>query len=145
MRPKILLLALTLAVFTGGCATKTETTAKPRTLEALFKKADRDGDGRVSRDEFTDFMIEGVFENYDQNGNGFVTQAEFVAGGGTAEGFRKINVSRTGKITLEEAKSSKMIRDTMVVPFDEADVNDNGFVTWDEFQQFRAKRQPYIR
>ena len=143
MRSSFFLLALIVSVFIGGCATTS--TPKPRNLEALFKKADTDGDGRVSRDEFADFMIEEVFANYDKNGNGYVVEAEFVAGGGTPETFKKINRSGTGKITLEEAKASKLIRDTMTVPFNEADVNGNGYVTWDEFQQFRARAQPYIR
>lgn len=144
MRAKFLLLALSVAFLAGGCATSSKA-PQPRDLEALFKKADANGDGRVSRQEFTDFMIEEVFNNYDRNGNGYVTQAEYVAGGGTVEAFREINVSRTGRVTLEEAKASKLIRDTMVVPFNEADLNRNGYVTWDEFQKFRTLAQPYIR
>lgn len=144
-RSQSLFLALTIVatLFSGGCTTTKP--GKTRNLEALFQKADTDSDGRVSRDEFTDFMIEEVFANYDKNGSGTVTEAEFLAGGGKVENFKKINRSGTGKITLEEAKASTLIRDTMIMPFNEADVNGSGFVTWSEFMQARAKSQPYVR
>ncbi len=143
MRSSVILLALSFAFLTSGCVNPSK---KPqsRDLEALFKKADADGDGRVSREEFADFMIEQVFVNYDRNGNGFVTQAEYLDGGGTLEGFRKINRSGSGKITLPEAKASKLVRDRMTLPFDEADGNGNGYVTWDEFQKFRVRAAPYV-
>ena len=142
-RSSLLLVALSFAFLTSGCVTPSKQ-PQSRDLEALFKEADADGDGRVSREEFADFMIEQVFVNYDRNGNGFVTQAEYLDGGGTLEGFRKINRSGSGKITLSEAKASKLIRDRMTLPFDEADVNDNGYVTWDEFQKFRIRAAQYV-
>ncbi len=142
-RSSLLLVALSFALLTSGCVTPSKHPPQ-RDLEALFKEADADGDGRVSREEFADFMIEQVFINYDRNGNGFVTQAEYLDGGGTLEGFRKINRSGSGKITLPEAKASKLIWDRMTLPFDEADVNDNGYVTWDEFQKFRIRAAQYV-
>lgn len=129
----------------GGCSTQQKLPKRPATLEQLFKRADTNGDGRVSRAEFTNFMVGDVFERYDTNGDGFVDETEFLAGGGSLESFRKINRSGTGKITLAEAASSKLIRDAMVVPFDEADLDGSGYVTWDEFIAFRKRAQPYIR
>ena len=145
MRIAFSLICAVVVSLLAGCATQPKAPKKPATLEERFKRADADSDGKVSRDEFTDFMIEDVFARYDRNGDGFVDEAEYVAGGGSPENFRKINISGTGKITLQEAKASKLIRDTMVVPFDEADVNGSGYVTWDEFVAFRKRAQPYIR
>lgn len=90
-------------------------------------------------------MIEEMFAQYDKNGDGYVTETEFLADGGTLKTFREINVSGTGKITLEEARSSKLIRQRLAAPFIEADVNRNGFVTWDEFQAARARTKAYVR
>jgi Ca2+-binding EF-hand superfamily protein len=136
------LLLAGLAMLMAGCVT---TTKKQLTIEQRFQKADANSDGRVTRDEFIDFMIEDAFIRYDKNGNGYVTEAEYVAGGGTAGGFRKINTSGTGQATLAEAKASKMIRDALVAPFDEADVDKTGSVTLIEYQAARAKSQDYVR
>lgn len=142
MKPAFVLLCVFGVLSFGGCAT---TAKRPATVEELFKRADKSGDGRVSRAEFEDFMIESMFANYDKNGDGFVTETEFVADGGTVKTFREINVSGTGKITLEEAKASKLIRSRLALPFKEADVNGNGYVTWEEFKAARAKTRAYVR
>lgn len=126
----------------GGCAT---TPTKVVSVEVLFKRADKSGDGRVSRAEYQDFMVEQVFAIYDKNGDGFITEAEYVADGGTSASFKKLNRSGTGKLTLAEAKNSDLIKDRLAAPFDEADANHNGYVTWEEYQAARAKRQAYTR
>jgi Ca2+-binding EF-hand superfamily protein len=142
MKPAFALLCVFGILSLGGCAT---TARQPATVEALFKRADKSGDGRVSRAEFEDFMIENMFASFDNNGDGYITEAEFVADGGTLKSFRAINVSGTGKITLVEAKSSKLVRNRLAAPFVEADVNGNGYVTWEEFQTARAKARAYVR
>jgi len=129
----------------GGCASPSANTKRTVTVEELFKRADKNGDGKVSRVEFTNFMIEDVFARYDRNGDGFITLEEYVGDGGTPEGFRKINRSGTGKITLEEAKGSKLILDRMAIPFDEADVDRSGYVTWVEFQRAKERARAYTR
>lgn len=138
---------LAAALLITGCASPSTSSdsGRPATLKELFDRADANGDGRVSRDEFIDYMVEDVFVRYDKNGNGYVTEEEYVAGGGTPEDFRKINRSGSGKITLQEAKTSKLVRDTMMPPFDEADVNQNGSVSWVEFQAFLERAAPYTR
>jgi Ca2+-binding EF-hand superfamily protein len=125
-----------------GCAT---TPPKTMTVEQLFKNAETSGDGRVSRTEYEDLMIEDMFALYDENGDGFIKEAEFVADGGTAATFRKLNVSGTGRLTQSEAMKSQFLRNRLAAPFDEADVNRNGYVTWEEFQVAVAKRRAYVR
>ncbi len=125
-----------------GCATHPP---QQTSVERLFQKADKSGDGRVSRTEYENFMITEMFALYDKNGDGFITEAEFVADGGTPETFRKLNVSGTGKLTKDEALRSRLIRSRLAAPFVEADVNGNGYVTWEEFQVAVAKRRAYVR
>lgn len=129
----------------GGCATGPQAKKRPATIEELFRRADANGDGRVSRDEFINFLIEDAFQRYDRNGDGYVDLEGYIAGGGTESDFRKINRSGTGKVTLQEAQASPLIRNRMAKPFDEADKNGNGYITWDEFQEYMERARPYTR
>ncbi len=133
---KILLPALLLA----SCAT----TSTP-TPEQKFQRADKNGDGSVSRVEATNLMIADAFVMYDSNGDGFVSEAEFVASGGSSENFRKINKSRNGKISIAEAQANPAVFNTFAVSFDEADSNKNGQVTWVEYQSYLKSRDAAVR
>ncbi|MGH8045739.1 MAG: EF-hand domain-containing protein [Chthoniobacterales bacterium] len=125
----------------GGCATAPKKHVP--TDKELFAKADKSGDGKVSRAEYQDFMVEQLFAIYDNDGNGLITEEEFVTDGGTAAKFKELNVSGSGKLTLDEAKKSALIMDRFAMPFDEADTSHSGYVTWDEFQVWRAKSKAY--
>lgn len=130
------------SLFLGACATRE---AAPTSVEALFVAADVERDGKVSRDEFVDFLIEDAFVRYDRNGDGYVDLVEAEAVGAPAAAFQKLNRSGSGKVTLAEAKASPAIRARMAVPFDEADVNKSGFVTLEEFRAWKLRAQPYVR
>ena len=127
----------------GGCATAPKKHVP--TVEELWKKADKDGDGKVSRSEYQDFMFEQLYAIYGQTGDGFITVDEYVVDGGTAAEFKALDKTGTGKLTLEEAKKSPLLRKRFAAPFDEADKNHSGYVTWDEFQVWRAKANAYNR
>ena len=82
---------------------------------------------------------------YDTNKDGQVSEAEFVASGGTAENFRKVNKSGSGKISLVEAQASPLVFNTFVVGFDEADTNKDGQVTLAEYQSYLELRDAAVR
>jgi Ca2+-binding EF-hand superfamily protein len=124
----------------ASCAT----TSTP-TPEQKFKKADKDGSGSVSRTEATNMIIADAFSIYDGDGDGFVTEKEFVASGGTPENFRKVNKSGSGKVSLEEAQASPLVFNTFVVAFDEADTNNDGQVTLEEYKTYLALRDAAVR
>jgi Ca2+-binding EF-hand superfamily protein len=130
------------AVFSfNSCSTSNPTP----TVEGSFKKADLDGNGTVSRQEYDAHLIGEMFVRYDTDKDSVITEKEFLANGGTAEGFRKINTSGSGKITLQEARSSAGVRKTLDAPFKEADANRDGKVTLAEFQAARAKALEAVR
>lgn len=124
----------------AGCAAPS--TSSP---EQKFKKADKDGNGTVSRQEATTMIIANAFDMYDTNGDGFVTEGEFVASGGTPENFRKVNKTGSGKISLAEAQASPLVFNTFAVSFNEADTNKDGQVTLAEYQSYLERRNAAVR
>ena len=137
MKPILILCPVLLLT---SCATTPSASPEQR-----FKRADKDGNGTVSRSEATNLIIADAFAMYDVNGDGVVTEEEFVASGGTRENFRKVNTSASGKITLAEAQASPLVFNTFVVSFDEADVNKDGEVTLAEYQSYLALRDAAVR
>ena len=137
---------LCLSLLPVGCATG-PSAGSEAALKKRFTQVDASRDGKISRDEFTDFMIEESFAMYDKDGKGYVTLEEYVAGGGTEDRFKLINKSGSGKVTLAEAKSSELIRKQMAQPFDEADADSGGtgYVSYDEFVAFRGKLRDAVR
>jgi Ca2+-binding EF-hand superfamily protein len=142
MKSSLILLAAA-AVLLSACATQTE--SGNAALMKRFQQADASGDGKVSRGEFTDSMITEAFANYDKGGKGYVTLEEFTAGGGTPETFRRIDRDGNGRVTLVDAKASKVVRDQFVKPFDAADTSGTGYVTFEEFVAYRQAAAPYVR
>jgi len=143
MKISSLLLAVTALSFFGGCVCWKQAT--PPTLEAQFKKADANEDGKVSRKEFHNLMVEDAFALFDANRDGVVTVKEFVAGGGTAEAFRKFDPNGTGKITVVELKASKIRMDAVSAAFLGADVSKDGYVTLEEALKYRERVRSYTR
>ncbi len=143
MKPYFLLLAVLLV---SGCVSG-PSSGEQAALKKRFKQVDASGDGKISRDEFTDFMIEEAFTMYDADGKGYVTLEEYVAGGGTPQGYKAINKSGSGQVTLAEAKSSELARHQMAQPFDEADADGGGtgYVSYEEFLAFRGKIRDAVR
>lgn len=90
-------------------------------------------------------MIGEMFVRFDKNQDSVITQKEFLDNGGTAEGFRKINASGTGKITLVEAEASTGVRKTLDAPFEEADANRDVRVSLAEFLASRKNALDYVR
>ena len=134
------ILTLFPVLFLASCAS----TYTP-TSEQKFKRADKDGSGSVSRSEAANLIIADAFTLYDSNGDGLVTETEFVASGGTPENFSKINTSGSGKVTLAEAQANPLVFNTFVVSFDEADINDDGQVTFAEYQSYLVLRNAAVR
>lgn len=118
-------------LFLAACAT-----APAPTPEARFKQADANGSGTVSRSEATNLMIGEAFAMYDTNKDGVVDQAEYLAGGGTAVNFAKLNPTGSGKVTLAEAQANPLAVEHMAVSFDEADADKNGEVTYAEYSSY---------
>jgi hypothetical protein len=137
---------LGIAVCLPGCATG-PSAGEQAALKKRFQQVDASQDGKISRAEFTDFMIEEAFKLYDTDGKGYVTLDEYVAGGGTERGFKAINKSGSGKVTLAEAKASDLARHQMAMPFDEADADSGGtgYVSFEEFVAFRDKIREAVR
>ena len=135
------LLCLASVLSLTGCSTTSPTPA----AEASFQRADVNGDGTISRQEYDAHLIGDMFARFDTDKDSAITKKEFLDNGGTADGFGKINTSGSGKITLQEARASAGVRKTLDAPFKEADVNRDRAVTLEEFRAARAKALDYVR
>lgn len=141
MKSLLLPLAL-LSLSLGACVS---TPKQAVTVEERFAQIDRNGDGRITREEFIDLMITEAFDRADLNNDEFVDAAEARKGGAPASAFMKADSTGTGRITLGEAKMIPSLRARMAIPFDEADVNKNGAISLAEYQAYRAKVREVMR
>jgi Ca2+-binding EF-hand superfamily protein len=129
------------ALLFTACAT----TPQAPTPEQAFQRADLDGNGMVSRAEYDSYTIGEMFALFDTNKDSVITEKEFLDNGGTAESFRKINTSGSGKLTLAEAKASAGVRKTLDAPFREADTSRDGQVSMAELAAYRKNALDYVR
>lgn len=124
----------------AACATNA-----PLTTEQAFQRADANGDGMLSRSEATDLMIASAFKAMDADGDGFLSESEYIAAGGTAENFKKYDTSGSGGLSLSEAQANPAAVEHMAMPFDEADVNNNGAISLDEALAYQKKLDEAVR
>jgi Ca2+-binding EF-hand superfamily protein len=120
--------------------------------EALFKKMDADGDGKISKDEFKDYMakngpralrdkpelLDRAFDKADADGDGYLSMDEFKA---LVEKFRE-RMGGKGKPGAGPAAGAKALLEKPEVLFKKMDANGDGKVSKDEFKSFLAKNGP---
>ena len=99
--------------------------------KARFRTHDRNGDGRVDRAEFQEWMIE-VFYFRDKDRKGYLI-LEDVRGVMAPETLKAINRKGDGKVTRQEFLNA------VFVDFDAADVNKNGALTMEEIEVYISR------
>jgi Ca2+-binding EF-hand superfamily protein len=107
-----------------------------------FDAADANHDGKLSRDEASDFLVERVFDARDANHDGGLTLQE--AGGSsraTLADFKRRDTNHDGVVTKEEAVKYGRAHGIVNKMMREADKNGDGFLDRQEVQEYYASRE----
>jgi Ca2+-binding EF-hand superfamily protein len=92
--------------------------------KARFKAMDKDGDGKVSRAEFTG--VPANFDRFDTNKDGFLDKDEAARSAAAGmQALRDMDTNGDRKLSLDEFKGPP-------ARFDQLDANKDGFVSFDE-------------
>ena len=120
-----LIVAMALIGFAGPA--DSQTPARPAWKES-FRLHDKNGDGRIDRAEFQDWMVD-AFYFRDTNHKGYLVQAD-LQGMLSPEVFKAINRKRDGKLTLQEFLNA------LFQDFAAIDVNQNGSISIEEIEVY---------
>jgi Ca2+-binding EF-hand superfamily protein len=123
----ILITILTLGVV-GGLVLAQTAIQGQSDWKARFRTHDRNGDGRIDRAEFQEWMVE-VFYFRDTTHKGYLV-LEDVRGVMAPETLKAINRKGDGKVTQQEFLNA------VFQDFEAADVNRNGFLTAEEIEAY---------
>jgi Ca2+-binding EF-hand superfamily protein len=111
-----------------------------------LKALDKDGDGRISRDEAAAApRLAQNFDRIDADRDGFLTKEELRAAHKAmrVEHWNRMDTDRDGRISLAEAQANAP---RLAKNFDQVDANHDGFVTPEElkaaFAAHHGKRHP---
>jgi Ca2+-binding EF-hand superfamily protein len=131
------LLLLSLAVFCVALPA-CQTTPPDR-----FQQADLNRDGRLSREEVSDYLVTGVFASRDANGDKRMTREEWLAGEdpGQEKIFRERDLNRDGVVTLEEALEYGRKKGTATQLVREADKNKDGVLSREEVAAYYGSKE----
>ena len=136
------IIAISVSVVLVSCKT-TQTIPTSQTAQERFAAADTNHDGKLSRDEASDYFASMIFASRDLNHDGKLTWEEWnVPGSGrTKKQFDAADTNHDGFVTLEEAKAYARKVGLFNKEFREADTNHDGYVTLQEAQAYYASKE----
>lgn len=102
-----------------------------------MQQVDTNKDGVVSRKEFAESVVHNSATKYDANKDGVITMGEYVAGGGTASSFAKIDTKGRGKITKSDVRRSDYVTGLAGKVFEFSDKNRDGIMDSKEFETYK--------
>ena len=107
-----------------------------------FDLADADHDGKLSRDEASDFLVNEIFNSRDANHDGRMTLKEWTGGDPSrAADFKKRDTNHDGVVTKEEAIKYGRAHGVANKIMAEADKNHDGKLSRKEVQAYYASRE----
>ena len=137
----LLLAAVALFVFPANGITpppQTTATAGPDG----FSQADTNQDGKLSRDEASDYLVIEIFISRDANHDGRMTLEEWVGGDPTRSAdFKKRDANADGIVTLNEAIAYGRAHGVVNEVMQEADTDHDGALSRAEMKAYYASRE----
>ena len=128
----------------SACATNTN----PQTNELSpagakrFDQADTNHDGKLSRDEASDYLVIEIFDSRDANHDGKMTEQEWTGGDASrAADFKKRDANHDGVVTKQEAIAYGRKHGVVIVIMKEADTNHDGYLERSEVKAYYASRE----
>lgn len=129
----------------GSCATNKNLQPSEATASSGaggFEEADANHDGKLSRDEGSDFLVNEIFSSRDANHDGRMTKEEWAAGDPKrVADFQKRDTDGDGIVTKEEAIKYGRAHGIANKILREADKNHDGALDKAEVQAYYASRE----
>ena len=130
------------AIVIGLSACQTNQNLQPTTSGGGFDAADANHDGKLSREEASDFLVNEIFNSRDANHDGRMTAEEWSAGDPSRlADFKKRDANHDGIVTKEEAIAYGRKHGIANKIMREADKNHDGFLDRAEVQAYYASRE----
>ena len=122
--------AFCFAAFLSSCET-----------ERNFTTADVNGDGKVSRTEFNNYMMDTIFSANDRNGDSKVTKNEYKATNRTLNGsqFGDADHNNDSAVTAAELRRLYQKEVSFNKVFREIVTNRNGYLSLEEVRAYKSK------
>jgi hypothetical protein len=109
---------------------------------AGFDAADANHDGKLSRDEASDFLVNEIFNSRDANHDGKLTEQEWTGGDPSrVADFKKRDANHDGVVTRQEAIAYGRAHGIANKIMKEADTNHDGFLERSEVEAYYASRE----
>lgn len=132
----------------SGCATErpTQPIKASAAGAARFDAVDANSDGKLSRDEASDFLVSEIFESRDANNDGKMSQEEWTAGDSAlVRDFKKRDANRDGVVEKPEAIAYGRAHGVVNNVMEEADTDRDGYLQRSEVTAYYASREGPIR
>jgi Ca2+-binding EF-hand superfamily protein len=131
------------AIMLSACATNKNLQPSDATgAVSGFDLADTNHDGKLSRDEASDFLVDQIFNSRDADHDGRMTAKEWADDDrGRLADFKKRDANHDGVVTKEEALAYGRAHGIANKVMKEADKNHDGYLDRSEVQAYYASRE----